>query len=134
MKSHRIFPAFALSLSLLATAVLAPAAFAADVPNAGPNTSYVACYFGDPASPTWKWALKSDNAWFSITGYWATTPQTKLQKFFTSTTHAEILQACGNAKAYYKLKDNLFAAFAATSSTGSNYPLVSNGVELYPSN
>ncbi|HEY6140767.1 MAG TPA: hypothetical protein VI670_23685 [Thermoanaerobaculia bacterium] len=122
----RLFP-----ILVLALVALAPPAFSAD-PNPGPNASSVACYFGTLGSHTWKWGLQSNNGWYSMTGHWSTTQLTKTQKFFTAVPQSEIVAACENARRYYKVQEPLFAAFAATSSVGSNHPIISQGVQLYP--
>lgn len=95
--------------------------------------SYVACYFGSPASPRWQWALAPGNAWFAMDGEWNKTQFTKLEKFFTDTTQSTIHDACLRAQSYYGESGQLFGMFAATSSTGYNYPIVTGGVELFPS-
>ncbi|QND85770.1 hypothetical protein [Chromobacterium vaccinii] len=101
---------------------------------AGSDVSYVACYFNNNNNVTWKWGLTPANDWYSFSGAWFKTPYTKLEKFrANSATHSDLRDACENAKKYYKVQGELFALFAATSSTGSNYPiLLANNVELYP--
>jgi|GEM_PF-4393284 len=122
----RLFPVLVLALVVLATPV-----FAAD-PNPGPNSSSVACYFGTLGSHRWEWARQSNNDWFSMTGHWSTTELTKAHKFFTNAPQSEIVAACENARRYNKIQQPLFAAFAATSGVGSNYAIVSQGVQLFP--
>lgn len=126
---HKIAPFFALIVVSL-VAFSAPA-FAAD-PQSGPNSSSVACYFGTLGSHTWKWGLQSDDNWYSMDGHWSTTELTKTQKFFTNVSQSDIVAACANAKRYYKIEQPFFAAFAATSSVGNNYAIVSQGTQLYP--
>lgn len=99
------------------------------------DRTYVVCYFKTAQSSTWRWALESPyrEQWYTIPGNWSKTPFTKLEKFFTgSVKESDLDEACGNAKAYYRIPDPLFAIFAATSNTGSNYPIVLSGTELYP--
>lgn len=96
------------------------------------GSSNVACYFGTPASSKWKWGLQADNSYYAMGGTWTKTQFTKTMKFFTTTSQSDIEQACSNSAKYYKITDPLFAAFAATSGTGANYPTVSNSVELWP--
>jgi len=123
----RLFPVLVLALVALTTPL-----FAAN-PNPGPNASSVACYFGTLGSHTWQWGLQSDNGWYYMNGHWSTTQMTKTQKFFTDVPQSDIVAACENAKRRHKIQQPLFAAFAATSSLGSNYPIVSQGKQLYPS-
>lgn len=98
------------------------------------QTTSLACYFRNTAgNVTWKWGLAPGNQWYQLSGDWQTTPYSKLQKFFTSTTTGPMNDACSRSKAYYSLTDySVIAYFAADSSAGYNYPIVSCGVELYP--
>jgi hypothetical protein len=100
---------------------------------AGGDTTSIACYFQKGNDVTWYWGLNNDNSWYSLNGSWATTPYTKLQKFFTGTSFSEIIAAANNAKAYYSLDGyGLIAVFAASKSAGYNYPIVSGDTELFP--
>ena len=144
-----------LSVALLAclsfaAAAAEPAATGTPTPNApatGPdksppalkaaadsNSSYIACYFAKGSEVKWQWGLNTDSSYYQVSGTWFTTPYTKLQKFNAgSVTQSSLQTACTNAQTYYGLLGyNLFAFFAATSNTGSNYPIISNGVELFP--
>ena len=102
-------------------------------PMKGGDTSNVACYFDmRDGNIKWKWALREDDSWFGMRGEWKTTKYTKIQKFFADIGEGEMAAACGHAKRYYELDGELMAFFAATSSMGSNYPIVTGGRELYP--
>lgn len=99
------------------------------------NSTSLACYFKRAdGNVTWQWGLAPGNQWYQLTGSWLTTPYTKLQKLFTDTSTGPLNDACARSKTYYKLKDyTLIAYFAADKSAGYNYPIVSCGVELFPS-
>ncbi|MBO1349622.1 MAG: hypothetical protein EBE86_020610 [Hormoscilla sp. GUM202] len=109
---------------------------------ASAGTSNIACYFynTNSDSTTWEWALTENNNYYEIYGDWRKTPFTKLMKFFPSNpanvSYGDICIACDNAKTYNNLGDNydFFAFFAATSNSGSNYPVVLDGVEFFPDN
>lgn len=96
------------------------------------GSSSTACYFNDNGSIRWTWGLTSSDAWYYFSGDWVTTGYTKIQKFSTSVSYTDIYQSCMNSKMYYKVSGNLFAIFAATSSSGSNYPILLGGGELFP--
>lgn len=108
------------------------------IPAAAPmvtaQTTSLGCYFRNAAGDTtWKWGLAPGNQWYQLSGNWQTTPYSKLQKFFTPTSTGPMNDACSRSKAYYSLAGyDVFAYFAADSSAGYNYPIVSCGVELYP--
>jgi len=100
---------------------------------AATDTSSLRCYFRKGSEMTWGWGVTNNNAWFSMSGTWTKTPITKLQKFFTATHQSEMNTAAENALRYYKLVGYTLVGFvAATSSAGYDYPIVSNGTELYP--
>jgi hypothetical protein len=97
------------------------------------DTSSLRCYFQKGTAVTWGWGVTSDNAWFKMTGSWTKTPITKLQKFFTTASSSELASAAENALRYYKLVGyTLVGFFAATQGAGGDYPIVSNGTELFP--
>lgn len=100
---------------------------------AATDTSSLRCYFRKGSETTWGWGVTNNNAWLTMSGTWATTPTTKLEKFFTSMSQSEMNTAAENALRYYKLVGyTLVGFFAATKSTGFDYPIVSNGTELFP--
>ena len=122
-------------LSIAALLLLAPAAGHAQknqggkaVPKLAAGYSYVACYFGS----NWNWGLAPDNKYYSMAGEWKTLNFTKVQVFVTSTSQSDIQAACARSKAYYNIKDNFTAGYAATQSAGYNYIILSNGACLYP--
>lgn len=134
-------------LALALAAAVAPNAFAdgkgptsktdrseTAVPAAAAGTTSLACYFQKGSDITWYWGLNSDKSWYGLPGEWQKTPQTKLEKFFTSTNQAAILAACSNSQTYYGLVGySLMAAFASQKSAGFNYPIIINGnTELWP--
>jgi hypothetical protein len=93
--------------------------------------SYVACYFGNASTNHWKWGLTPDNGWYSMAGDWKKLSFTKVEVFVTSTSQSDIEAACARSKAYYKISDNFFAAYAAMKSAGYNYMILANGACLY---
>lgn len=99
---------------------------------AAETTSNVACYFADGNKVTWQWALNSDNSYFKFKGDWKKTRFTKIERFESTASYDTLCSACANAKVYYKVKGELLGTFAATSNTGSNYPIVLNGVVVSP--
>ena len=96
------------------------------------DSSYIACYFNNNGSVTWQWGLNSDNSYYTFNGDWKTTPQTKIEKFFSLEPYSNLCAACANAKKYYKVSGDLFGIFAATKNAGYNYPIVLNGIEVSP--
>lgn len=127
-------------LSVAALLLLAPVVAHAEneakgdtaMPRLAAGSSYIACYFGDASTYQWKWALAPDNGWYSVAGDYNKSQFTKIERFVTSTSQNDIVNACAQSKAYYKVTGNLFAAFAATQGAGYNYPILSNGAILYP--
>jgi hypothetical protein len=123
-----------MQLSIAALLLLAPVAGHAQknhgekVPKLAAGYSYVACYFGG----NWNWGLAPDNKYYSMAGEWKTLNFTKVQVFVTSTSQSDIQAACARSKAYYNIKDNFTAGYAATQSAGYNYIILSNGACLYP--
>jgi hypothetical protein len=100
---------------------------------AAAETSSLRCYFRKGTETTWGWGVTNGNAWFTMSGTWSKTPYTKLEKFFTAATLADMNTAAENALRYYKLVGyTLVGFFAATQAIGYDYPIVSNGTELYP--
>ena len=59
---------------------------------------YVACYFGTAGNNSWQWGLSDNDDYFTLTGYWGTTPLTKIKKFFTVTPAIGMQKSCENAK------------------------------------
>jgi hypothetical protein len=102
------------------------------MPKLAAGSSYIACYFGDASNSQWHWALAPNNGWYSVAGDYNKSQFTKIERFVTSTSQNDIVDACARSKAYYKITGNLFAAFAATRAAGYNYPILSNGTILYP--
>lgn len=99
----------------------------------GGDTTSIACYFQKGSDVTWYWGLNNDDSYYKLNGSWATTPYTKLQKFFTNTSQGEIIAAANKAMSYYKLDGyGILAIFAATKSAGYNYPIVVGDTELFP--
>ena len=129
-----------LQMSVAVLFLLAPVAAHAEneakgdkaMPKLAAGSSYISCYFGDASNFQWKWALAPDNGWYSVAGDYSKSPFTKIERFVTSTSQSDILNACAKSKAYYNVTGNLFAAFAATQAAGFNYPILSNGTMLYP--
>lgn len=134
--------AFASALAVGGTAPLAqttgPGSPQQAIPEAAPmasaQTTSLACYFRNAGGDVvWKWGLAPGNQWYQLSGTWEKTAYTKLQKFFTTTTTGPMNDACSRAKTYYSLTGyDMFGYFAADSSAGYSYPIVSCGVELYP--
>ncbi|UXI67526.1 hypothetical protein [Tahibacter amnicola] len=139
MKVHYAL-AFALAASIPQLACAAgngpasPADTAAKVsPPAASGTTSLACYFQKGTDIKYEWGLTSNSEWYQLPGQYQTTTYTKLQKFFSTASTNDITTACNNAQVYYKLVGyTMFAAFAASSGAGSNYPIVINNTELYP--
>lgn len=98
------------------------------------TTTSLACYFRKANGDVeWQWALNNDNSYYKLNGSWFTTPYTKIQKYMTSTSLADIQSAATAAQTYYNLTGAmLIGIFAADSSAGHNYPIVASGNELYP--
>ena len=131
-------------LSIAALLLLAPVAVHAqnnqggkiqggkELPKLAAGSSYVACYFGDASNFQWNWGLTPANGWYSIAGDWNKSQFTKIERFTTAASQSDIVAACAQSKAYYKITGNFFAAFAATKNTGYNYLILSNGTYLYP--
>lgn len=115
-----------------------PAAPAAAKPKASPtkaindNQTYIICYFGAVADKNTEWALQPNNDWYIDTGAWQTTPVTGEEKYFTNTAQNTLLQACMQAGVYYGQDAPVTAYFAQTKNVGNPYPIVSQGVELFP--
>ena len=97
------------------------------------TTTSVACYLQKGSDVTWHWGLNNDNSWFVLNGRWITTPYTGLTKFVTDTSRGDLLAAAANAIRYYNMSGyTLESLFAADGIGGYNYPIIANGVELYP--
>ena len=102
------------------------------------TTTYISCYFGTVGSNTWRWGLNNDKrkTYFVMNGEYKKTPFTRNEKFFTAITKSSVDNACATSKSYYNIKQPYIAGFAANSSAGYNYPIVTvNGstyTELYP--
>lgn len=97
------------------------------------DSSNVACYFRrNDGSTSWHWGLTSSNAYYSFSGEWRSTANTKIKKFFSTTEYSSICDACENSKAYYKEPGIVYAMFAATSNAGSNYPIILGDNEISP--
>ena len=140
MKLHHVL---ALALALAA----APNAFAEGkgptgktdrsentVPVTAAGSTSLACYFQKGGDVKWYWGLNTDSSWYAMPGDWQKTPQTKLEKFFTTASQSNITSACSNSQTYYGLVGySLMAAFASQKSAGFNYPIIFNGnTELWP--
>ena len=97
-----------------------------------PTLSSITCYFNNKGEITWRWGLKSNYAYYYITGDWMKTKYTKLEKFNTSASFDDIHLACMNAKVYYKESGELFAIFTAKNRIGYNYTILPGGNELFP--
>lgn len=110
----------------------ATAATATATATAGSTYTYTTCYFMDGSTVNWHWGLNDKNGWFNLTGDWVTTQFTKLTKFKTSEVYDKIFNSCVQTQAYYKIKGNLFAIFAADYNGGSNFPILLGGGELFP--
>jgi hypothetical protein len=102
------------------------------LPKLAAGSSYVACYFGDASNYQWNWALTPANGWYSISGDFNKSKLTKIQRFVTAASQSDIVTACAQSKAYYKITGNFFAAFAATKGSGYNYLILSNETYLFP--
>jgi hypothetical protein len=99
----------------------------------GTTTTSVSCYVSNGSNATWQWALNDDSSWFELTGYWITTPYSKLTKFVTDTSLDDLLTAANKAISYYNLTGYaVVALFAADKSAGYNYPIIVGSAELYP--
>ena len=101
---------------------------------AAAEASSLKCIFQKGTDVTWGWGLNSDKSYFQMRGSWTTTPYTKLEKFFTSTSTADMAAAAEAAKVYYGLVGyDLIGYCAATKASGYTYPIVAGGTELFPS-
>lgn len=99
----------------------------------GTTTTSLACYVQNGSKVTWQWGLNDDNSYYALSGYWITTPHTRLTKFVTDTSEDEMVAAANNAIKYYNLAGyTLLAIFAADKSAGYNYPIIVGEDELYP--
>ncbi len=99
----------------------------------GTTTTSLACYLRKDSSVTWQWGLKDDDSWYELSGYWITTPHTKLTKFVTNTDQAELQAAAQKAIDHHRMAGySVLAMFAADRSLGFNYPIVLGDAELFP--
>jgi len=103
-----------------------------DPPKLASGYTSLMCVFGTGNSWKWEWGLAADNSYYSMKGEWLTTSITKTTKFKTSHGTREIDQACAQAKEYYKIKEDYFAACARESSVGNPYAIVSDNVQMFP--
>jgi hypothetical protein len=103
-----------------------------NMPKLAAGSTYVTCYFGDTSNFTWQWALAPNNSYYSVAGDYNKSPLSKIERFVTTTPQNDIMAACAQSKAYYKVTGNFFAAFAAAKAAGYNYPILSNGTYLFP--
>lgn len=97
------------------------------------TTTSVACYLRNGTDVTWQWGLNDDNSWYVLNGQWITTPYSGLTKFVTSAGQGDLVAAANNAIRYYQRTGyTVEAVLAADSSSGYSYPIVSNGLQLFP--
>jgi hypothetical protein len=122
----------ALLLLLAPVAVHAQKPQEKDMPKLAAGSTYVTCYFGDASNSTWQWALAPNNSYYSVAGDYNKSAFSKIERFVTTTPQNDIVTACAQSKAYYKVTGNFFAAFAAAQAAGYNYLILSNGTYLFP--
>ncbi len=114
---------FILTPFLLITPLLANAA----------TTAYVTCYL---SNGNWLWGLDENNKYYLARGEYKTSEFTSIQRFqlLTHKQPEDIYNACENSKKYYGETAPTVGVYAAASSTGSNYQILTlEHEELYPS-